>query len=321
MKFPTSSLPAAAGRQLPGNHRRARPRRGFARCFLMLLIIPLSMARAAGSSPTSDSMPDLSAATTLLDLLGVIAGTNAISRQMTDELRASNPAMPEAVWTRFAALTSERATLVALYAPIYVRHLSAADIDGLVAFYASPLGSRLRQALPQIASEAQASAQALVASIELESEADPAVTPGVAEDARSRAVQVLLHESGALRQARTGIAAVMNRLRASQSFQDIPPSFWDAVQRRLTDESVLLTLWTPAYVRHLSEADVAALIAFYRSALGKRYSEAQPAIQAESVEAATTLANRAARRAVREVLGPLPQWRLQHPAAGTDDSR
>jgi uncharacterized protein len=45
--------------------------------------------------------------------------------------------------------------LVDLIVPIYDRHFSEADVDGMLAFYRSPLGRRLTKALPEISAESQ----------------------------------------------------------------------------------------------------------------------------------------------------------------------
>jgi hypothetical protein len=45
--------------------------------------------------------------------------------------------------------------LIDLIVPIYDRHFSEADIDGMLAFYRSPLGQRVTQALPEITTESQ----------------------------------------------------------------------------------------------------------------------------------------------------------------------
>lgn len=87
----------------------------------------------------------------------------------------------------------------------------------------------------------------------------------------------------------------------------------------------LATLWIPEYARAFSANDIRDLTAFYTSPLGTRWAAEIPAINADALAAATTLGNEAAKRAIREVLGPLPQWRLMHPvtkkdSAGTGDS-
>ena len=74
-------------------------------------------------------------------------------------------------------------------------------------------------------------------------------------------------------------------------------------------------MWTPAYANNLTDTQIRGLIQFYTSAPGAHYAAVLPAIQAESLDAAAQLGRDVARRAVREVYGPLPQWRLLHPPA------
>ena len=45
--------------------------------------------------------------------------------------------------------------LVDLVVPIYDRYLSEEDVDGMLAFYRSPVGRRVTKALPEIAAESQ----------------------------------------------------------------------------------------------------------------------------------------------------------------------
>jgi hypothetical protein len=108
---------------------------------------------------------------------------------------------------------------------------------------------------------------------------------------------------------------LIDRLRQAPQSSGAPASFWEQARSRITDEKSLLKLWTPAYAQGAPDEDIRAMIAFYESPLGQRYVAALPAIRSESLDAATQLANLAARRAVREVLGPLPQYRLMHPEA------
>jgi hypothetical protein len=290
----------------------------------MVLITAAYVSPAWAVTPAKDAesvSPRPEATVDLLELSGVLAGAADASQLALVQLRAANPAMPEAVWTRFAALITERATLVSLYAPIYAQHLTPEQIQGMVDFYRSPLGTRFREALPAMRDESRVAAQTFAAGIAVDPDdaaEKPVKTP--TPDARSRAVHALLHESGALEQAKTAMTQMIDRLRQNTSL-DTAPGFWDAAKRRLTDDDALLALWTPAYLHHLSDTDIQALIAFFRSPVGKQYVKALPAIQAESVEATTTLANRSARRAVREVLGPLPQWKLQHPGSDSDSSQ
>jgi len=49
--------------------------------------------------------------------------------------------------------------LVDLIVPIYARHLSEADVDGMLAFYRGPVGRRIIKALPEITAESQRAGQ------------------------------------------------------------------------------------------------------------------------------------------------------------------
>jgi hypothetical protein len=295
--------------------------------FLMLLGI--SAARAGEGTP--DAAPTRAPAIEqLLDLTGVLTAAAVTAQQAVGELHAANPSFPDEVWASYAARVSDRQTLTALYTPIYAAHLSEDDVGGLVAFYRSPSGTHLREVLPQIGQESRAAAQRFAGEIALDIDGAPddsggfppgpranSHPPRASSDAFAASVQVLLREAGTLAEAKTAMTDMLERLRRGPAADTVPSSFWGKAQARLTDENALLELWTPAYMHHLTEAQVHELIDFYRSPLGRRYVQAMPAIRAESLQAATVLANEAARKAVREVLGPLPQWKLQHPSPAT----
>jgi hypothetical protein len=250
---------------------------------------------------------------------------------------------------------SDRGTLVNLYAPIYARHLSEADARGVISFHHTPLGRRLRAAMPRIREECQAASQEAAGTIaaqllgadEFATDLAPAPDTPDARDApasdtpdtpnardtpapdmrdapnasdapavpkrRAQAIAKLLQVSGALAQARQAMLNMIEQFERASPAGELPAAFWNGARQRLTDEADLIRLWTPAYARHLDDHDIRGLIDFYRSPVGQRYVLALPAIHQESVEATTQLANTAARRAIREVLGPLPQWKLQRP--------
>lgn len=272
-------------------------------------------ATAPQGQPASESSAN-STVVELLELSGVFVAAADTSKVALTQLPAANPSMPEAVWKRFAALMTDHETISSLYAPVYTRYLSTEEIQGMIEFYRSPLGTRYREAMPAVREETQTAAKAYVASVmvDLAHAEEKAPPPAADPDTRRLAVHTLLRESGALERAVAAMQAMIGRLR-QRADPDSAAGLLDAAQRRLTDEQALLDMWTPAYIHHFSGADIQSLIAFFRSPVGSQYVKALPAIQKESVAAATTLGNQAVRRAVREVLGPLPQWKLQHPDA------
>jgi hypothetical protein len=291
------------------------------------VLLAAAIALAAGVSPGVPAAEDSSSVSEgrdtqafedLLDVTGVFVSARSVTDTMVQRLQRENPVVPADVWSRFAAKISDRATLAALYVPIYARHLSEVDARGVVQFYATPTGEHLLHATPLIQQECRASAQVWVAEVAAELTGDSAqdrrrpASVGV-KTARDEAIHEALRASGAIAQARQMMSLMIERIKQTPQASELPASFWQQARDRLTNEADLLRLWTPAYAHHLSEGDIRGIIEFYRSPLGARYVAALPAIQSESVEAATQLANNSAHRAIHEVLGPLPQWRLQHP--------
>jgi hypothetical protein len=120
---------------------------------------------------------------------------------------------------------------------------------------------------------------------------------------------------GDLAAAQRMMGATLNRLRQGPQLVSLPPTFWDDARTRLLNEDDLLRLWTPAYAQKFTDEEIRGLLDFYRSAVGVRYVAALPAIEAESLDAGAQLGRDVAKRAVREVFGPLPQWRMLHPAS------
>jgi hypothetical protein len=107
----------------------------------------------------------------------------------------------------------------------------------------------------------------------------------------------------------------LDRLHQVPQEISLPPTFWEEARKRLLNEDDLLRLWTPAYARQFTDAEIHALLEFYRSPVGLHYVAALPLIDAESLDAGAQLGRDVAKRAVREVFGPLPQWRMLHPAS------
>jgi hypothetical protein len=257
----------------------------------------------------------------LLETIGVFAEARASAQTLVGRLSEDNLSVPPGVWTSFAEKISDRSTLVPLYVPIYAKHLTEADAEGLLAYYRSAPGQRWLQVQPSIQQESRAASEKWAGTIAAEllggdARKDDSTAGGTgATDvgARLAAIRQLLTVSGSLDQSRHTMNLLIDRLQQATPASGVSGSFWDRARARITDERSLLQLWTPAYAHYLSDEDVRAMIAFYESPLGRRYVAVLPVIRSETLDAATTLANTAARRAVREVLGPLPQYRLMHP--------
>jgi hypothetical protein len=133
-------------------------------------------------------------------------------------------------------------------------------------------------------------------------------------------VQELLRVSGTVTQAQQMIGEMIDRLQAAPQGRGFTPEMWGQARARLTNNRDLVGLLTPAYAHNLSDREIDALLKFYDSPPGRRFVAALPEIQKAALEAAVQLGRDAVKRATREVLGPLPQWTLEHQRASTPDT-
>jgi hypothetical protein len=256
----------------------------------------------------------------LMALTGLLDHASATMDPVIADLRAKNPDVPPALWDNYAARINDRSALVRLYAPIYRRHVSGADTRALVAFFQSPLGSRYIAASAQITKETDVATQTWALSIAndlLREKAAPNATEGAPSNAAPQnpeteqtcAVRELIRVSGARTRAQSISAQMILRLREN-NLDDV---LIQRAEQRLSSGEALSESWVPTYARHLAPEDARAMSAFFRTPVGQRWVEALPRIQKECLLAASNFANEASRGAIREVLGPLPQWRLLHP--------
>jgi uncharacterized protein len=289
----------------------------------------LEEGAAVGSSPGCLRHTPQASVVELLEIMGVFEQARAQTKAMVEQLRGENPKVPQAFWSDFSSRVAARDALVSLYAPIYLRHLSQQDVCALASFYRTPLGAHFLHAGPMIRAAMRDAVQAWATMITVEllapvaGESPAQLGPQVARaasqaqpvDERTEAIHELLRRSGDLAAAQRMMGAKLDRLRQGPQQISLPANFWDAARQRLLNEDDLLRLWTPAYARRFTDAEVRELLEFFRSPVGLRYVGALPAIEAESVDAGEQLGRTVAKRAVREVYGPLPQWRLLHPAS------
>jgi hypothetical protein len=302
---------------------------------LWLALLP-SEARSAGSGAVAALQANTScrnatsaaSVAELLELTGVFRRARAETTRVVERLRRDNPKLPAGVWKSFADRVANRHALEALYVPIYARHLSRDDVCGILDFYRTPLGAHFLQAAPRIQEETRIAAQVWASEVALDiltpaddshgGESSPSA-PGEASTkqagGRVAAIHELLRVSGTLAGAQTMMDKMLDQIRQGRQASQLPVSFWDDARKRLSNESDLLRLWTPAYADQLSDTEIRGLIGFYTSPVGTRFVAALPAIQSESLDAGAQLGRDAAKRAVHEVMGPLPQWRLLHPQA------
>lgn len=252
---------------------------------------------------------------------------------------ASPPALPDAglpadderlaqTAERFRELVNDVAARREALLPAYARHVDAPLATAWAAWWTSPATQRYREVLPEVQEAWQAATTAW-----MQDELAGVLGSGIATAAASARAGRSQRHSPALRAARdfvratgqatAGLAGVQALL------QDLPGS---PLGRQLTPEVVTaaatlaktLAPGTPAEERlvallaeplaaQLDARELRRLVAFWQTPEGRRLAALQPALARDVTAASTDFGVAAAKRAAREVLGPLPQWRPPPP--------
>lgn len=134
------------------------------------------------------------------------AGVNKMLSQMASQINAQLagmmqnqlPCVPASYWNGFLTAAGFRQVTDAVV-PVYQKHFTASDIDGLIRFYRSPLGRKMVAQMPAVMSESMQAgqawgrdrAQAMLADLQKSGRIDaqgrcpatPAVTPGLGRPA------------------------------------------------------------------------------------------------------------------------------------------
>lgn len=124
------------------------------RTLLPLLLAPALLAQAPDAAPRREDVRAL--------LRALHAGDNAVEtmKRSIPAMRQAMPQVPEAFWDAFAAeFTAQRMEDLAL--PIYEKHLSAAKVKALLAFFATPEGASFARKQALIMAESMAAGQKL----------------------------------------------------------------------------------------------------------------------------------------------------------------
>lgn len=84
--------------------------------------------------------------------------------QMTDLLKQSNPEIPPRAFTILeeeveAIIREELGSFVELLYPIYQKHYTLSEVNGLISFYETPLGRKVISTLPLITQESMLAGQ------------------------------------------------------------------------------------------------------------------------------------------------------------------
>jgi uncharacterized protein len=91
----------------------------------------------------------------LLDITGSKSLSQRIITQLINSLKAEYPQAPAKFWDTFIAeIKSEE--MINEYIPIYGKYFTNEEIEGIIAFYETPLGKKTLSVIPQISKESTA---------------------------------------------------------------------------------------------------------------------------------------------------------------------
>lgn len=89
----------------------------------------------------------------LIDAIGVTKTLTQMNSQMAGMMQQKLPCVPASYWQGFIDASGTE-QLISHMVPIYQKHFTAEDIDGLLKFYKSPLGQKVVVEMPLVVAEA-----------------------------------------------------------------------------------------------------------------------------------------------------------------------
>jgi uncharacterized protein len=130
--------------------------RAVVRLALTLAAVTCAVAPAAAHAQTTAS-PDPAKVQLIRKLIAAAHLTDQallVMEQALPAQRAANPRIPAVFWERFLAQArARRGELEDGYVALYDRNFTTAELQGMVAFYESPIGKRFVQVQPVLTRE------------------------------------------------------------------------------------------------------------------------------------------------------------------------
>ncbi|MBV9848651.1 MAG: DUF2059 domain-containing protein [Armatimonadetes bacterium] len=133
-----------------------------------LAVVLWAAVALAGTLPLRAQTPTQTAAVSpekekairqLLDVVGTAKLMDQMMDQMLTSFHGSFPDVPPEVWTKLRARMKTE-NMITLIIPVYDKYYTTEDINGLLAFYQTPLGQKVIATLPQVSRESMAIGQA-----------------------------------------------------------------------------------------------------------------------------------------------------------------
>ncbi|MBB3225462.1 hypothetical protein FHW69_000052 [Luteibacter sp. Sphag1AF] len=121
------------------------------------IAVGLALAGCAGQALAAP--PSEQQVRQLMDAVGMGRMLSAMNGQMAAVMQKSLPCVPASYWQGFVDANATN-QLISRMVPVYQKHFTAEDIDGLLTFYKSPLGQKVITQMPATMSEGMVVGQA-----------------------------------------------------------------------------------------------------------------------------------------------------------------
>jgi uncharacterized protein len=111
-----------------------------------------TLALALAASPAFAAPPSEAQVRQLMDAVGMARMLSQMNSQMAGVMANALPCVPASYWQGFVDANATN-QLIGRMVPVYQKHFTAEDIDGLLKFYKSPLGQKVITQMPQTMAE------------------------------------------------------------------------------------------------------------------------------------------------------------------------
>jgi len=98
---------------------------------------------------------------TLLELTGTEENFQMVVDQLVAQMQMSRTDVPAEIWAGLKREMKKTSIddLVKLLAPVYNKHLTEKDLDGIIAFYQTPIGKKYGEKMPAITKDSMMAGQ------------------------------------------------------------------------------------------------------------------------------------------------------------------
>ena len=125
-----------------------------------LLFAAVTLCSILVSSAHGQDAQRVATAKRVLEASGTVETMTAAMKANLPAQRMANPQIPAEFWTRFEArIQQDVPQLVDSIALLYARNFTQQELDGLLTFYQTPTGRRLRELQPSLVTESSAIGQ------------------------------------------------------------------------------------------------------------------------------------------------------------------